>query len=273
MRPKEMWDFAHTTAFTYAKNPTLIAGDYADSANSDIVVITAGAQLQKDQTRDDLVRINARVIRSVIADVGRYSPGAIVIVVTNPVDVMTRIALDASDFPAGTSFRPAPSSTRRVSCGYSVSMSASTPRTFSATSSANTAPPPSFPGSLCNVCGLDVDRYCQLNGIAMNDKTRCPRTRPRCRLRDFPAQGHTNHGIAAVARIIRAIEANERSVLPVGVLLRGHYGSTTWSSAFPASSAAKASSDQPRVPARRTHGFLEASAAHVGELIRLARDT
>jgi L-lactate dehydrogenase len=62
----EIWDFSHTTSFIYAKNPRLVAGGYADTADSNIVVITAGAQLQRGQTRDTLVEINAQVIRDII---------------------------------------------------------------------------------------------------------------------------------------------------------------------------------------------------------------
>ncbi len=271
----EMWDFAHTTAFTYAKNPTLIAGDYADSANSDIVVITAGAQLQKDQTRDDLVRINARVIRSVIADVGRYSPGAIVIVVTNPVDVMTRIALDASDFPPERLFS---SGTIIDSARFMRILSEHVridPKNIFGYVLGEHGSTAFIPWSLCNVCGLDVDRYCQLNGIAMIDKTAVRERVLAAGYEIFQRKGNTNHGIAAsVFRIIRAIEANERSVLPVGVLLRGHYGLDDVVLSVPCVIGREGIQrilNHEFLPAERT--AFEASAAHVGELIRLARDT
>src|SRR6516225_1022009 len=73
----ELWDFSHTTAFIYAKTPRLIVGDYADTADSDIVVITAGAQLAKGQTRDDLVRVNSGIIRSIITEIEAHSPKAV----------------------------------------------------------------------------------------------------------------------------------------------------------------------------------------------------
>lgn len=269
----ELWDFAHTTAFTYAKNPTLIAGDYADAAGSDIVVITAGAQLQKDQTRDDLVRINARVMRSIIADVERHAPGAIVIVVTNPVDVMTRVALDASNFPPERLFS---SGTIIDSARFMRLLSDHVgidPKNIFGYVLGEHGSTAFIPWSLCNVCGLDVDRYCQLNGIAAIDKSEVRERVLVAGYEIFQRKGNTNHGIAAsVFRIIRAIVANERSVLPAGVLLRGHYGLDDVVLSVPCVI------DRSGIQRILNYAFspeesdaLAASAAHVAGLIRLAR--
>jgi len=269
----ELWDFAHTTAFTYAKNPTLIAGDYADAAGSDIVVITAGAQLQKDQTRDDLVRINARVMRSIIAEVERYAPKAIVIVVTNPVDVMTRVALDASNFPPERLFS---SGTIIDSARFMRLLSDHVgidPKNIFGYVLGEHGSTAFIPWSLCNVCGLDVDRYCQLNGIEPIDKAEVRERVLAAGYEIFQRKGNTNHGIAAsVFRIIRAIVANERSVLPAGVLLRGHYGLDDVVLSVPCVV------DRSGIQRILNYAFspeenaaLAASAAHVAGLIRLAR--
>ncbi|STO07745.1 MULTISPECIES: malate dehydrogenase [Exiguobacterium] len=73
--------------------------DYADTANSDIVVITAGIARKPGMSRDDLVSTNAKVMRAVTKEVARYSPEAILIVLTNPVDAMTYAAFKESGFP------------------------------------------------------------------------------------------------------------------------------------------------------------------------------
>ncbi|KDN57223.1 malate dehydrogenase [Exiguobacterium sp. AB2] len=75
------------------------SSDYADTAGSDIVVITAGIARKPGMSRDDLVSTNARVIRAVTKEVARYSPDAILIVLTNPVDAMTYAAFKESGFP------------------------------------------------------------------------------------------------------------------------------------------------------------------------------
>lgn len=73
--------------------------DYADTADSDIVVITAGIARKPGMSRDDLVSTNAKVMRAVTKEVARYSPDAILIVLTNPVDAMTYAAFQESGFP------------------------------------------------------------------------------------------------------------------------------------------------------------------------------
>lgn len=73
--------------------------DYADTADSDIVVITAGIARKPGMSRDDLVATNAFVMRSVVKEIARYSPEAILIVLTNPVDAMTYAAFKESGFP------------------------------------------------------------------------------------------------------------------------------------------------------------------------------
>jgi malate dehydrogenase len=73
--------------------------DYADTAGSDVVVITAGLPRQPGMSRMDLLDKNAGIIRDVVENVARHSPGAIVIVVTNPLDEMTYLASEVSGFP------------------------------------------------------------------------------------------------------------------------------------------------------------------------------
>jgi L-lactate dehydrogenase len=82
-----------------------------------------------------------------------------------------------------------------------------------------------IPWSLCNVCGLELDAFCALNGLAPVDKAAVHQQTLDAGFRISERKGNTNHGIAAsVFRIIDAIVGNEHSVLPVGVLLRGEYG-------------------------------------------------
>ena len=75
----------------YAPQPTIItsAESPADVKDCDIVVITAGVPRKGDMTREDLLMINAKIIKSVTQDVMKYSPNAIIISVSNPLDVMT----------------------------------------------------------------------------------------------------------------------------------------------------------------------------------------
>lgn len=74
--------------------------DYADTAGSDIIVVTAGVARKPGMSRDDLLRTNYGVVRSVVEQCVRYSPDAFMIVVTNPVDAMTYAAWKVSGWPA-----------------------------------------------------------------------------------------------------------------------------------------------------------------------------
>jgi malate dehydrogenase len=73
--------------------------DYAETANSDVVVLTAGSPRRPGLTRDDLLAINAGVIASCCREIKRTSPEAVVIVVTNPLDAMTFVAKRELGFP------------------------------------------------------------------------------------------------------------------------------------------------------------------------------
>ncbi len=73
--------------------------DYAETAGSDVIVVTSGLARQPGMTRDDLLAKNAGIVRSVVQQAVAHSPGAIIIVVTNPLDAMCHVALEASGFP------------------------------------------------------------------------------------------------------------------------------------------------------------------------------
>ncbi|OES44160.1 malate dehydrogenase [Domibacillus iocasae] len=73
--------------------------DYADTAGSDIVIITAGIARKPGMSRDDLVQTNQKVMKSVTAEIVKHAPDCTIIVLTNPVDAMTYTVLKESGFP------------------------------------------------------------------------------------------------------------------------------------------------------------------------------
>jgi len=76
------------------------ANDYEATAGSDVVVITSGSPRKPGMSRDDLLRVNMNIVRSVTEQVAKHSPDCVIIVVTNPLDAMCHVALQASGFPA-----------------------------------------------------------------------------------------------------------------------------------------------------------------------------
>lgn len=74
--------------------------DYADIKDSDVVIVTAGVPRKPGQLRDDLVAINAGIVKSVAENIKKYAPNAIVIVVSNPLDAMVYVMWKVTGFPA-----------------------------------------------------------------------------------------------------------------------------------------------------------------------------
>ena len=87
-------DLIHGTPFTRRAN--IYAGDYADLKGSDVVIVAAGVPQKPGETRLQLLGRNARVMKEIARNVSKYAPDSIVIVVTNPVDVLTYFFLKES---------------------------------------------------------------------------------------------------------------------------------------------------------------------------------
>lgn len=99
----EVMDLAHGVPFI---SPTLIkAGNVTDAGkDADIVIITAGANQKQGETRLDLVHRNVKIFKGLIGDIVQHCPNTILIIVTNPVDIMTYVSLKLSGFPSSRVF-------------------------------------------------------------------------------------------------------------------------------------------------------------------------
>jgi malate dehydrogenase len=73
--------------------------DYADTAGSDVIVVTSGAPRKPGMSREDLIKVNANITRDCISQAAPNSPNAVIIMVNNPLDAMTYVAAEASGFP------------------------------------------------------------------------------------------------------------------------------------------------------------------------------
>lgn len=221
----EVADFSYVESFTYAKSTYLHSGMYEDCSSCDVIVMTAGAQLKGMQTRDELLGENAILIRSMIKELAHHAPHAIIIFVTNPVDVLTHLAYKEGFYPRE----------RLISAGTLVDTArfmkivgkkvGIDPKNIYGFVLGEHGKGSIIPWSICNICGLDVDTFCDLNGLPRLDKAQIYNDVLNAGFEIFYKKGNTNHSIAAsVFRIIRAISNNEHSVLPLGVYLDGEYG-------------------------------------------------
>ena len=90
-------DISHGLPFAHAMD--IREGDYEDIADASVVIITAGANQKPGETRLDLVQKNAAIMRSIIREVKRVKCEGILLIVSNPVDILTQVALEESGFP------------------------------------------------------------------------------------------------------------------------------------------------------------------------------
>jgi malate dehydrogenase len=92
-------DMLETGPITSSDARVVGTNSYEETANSDIVVITSGVPRKPGMSRDDLVLTNMNIVKSVTEQVAKYSPKSILIMVANPLDAMTQLALHVSKFP------------------------------------------------------------------------------------------------------------------------------------------------------------------------------
>ncbi|XP_053304705.1 L-lactate dehydrogenase A chain [Spea bombifrons] len=94
----EMMDLQHGSLFL--RTPKIVSGkDYSVTANSKLVVITAGARQQEGESRLNLVQRNVNIFKFIIPNIVKYSPNSTLLVVSNPVDILTYVAWKISGFP------------------------------------------------------------------------------------------------------------------------------------------------------------------------------
>ncbi len=221
----EVMDFSHTTSLVFSKNTKIVAGDYPDVTGSDIVIITAGAQIKVGQDRKALAEVNARIAVDIARQVERHAPNAILIVVTNPCDILAHFII------ANTGFSP----DKVISAGCVIDTArlmkilgdkvGLDPKNVFGMVLGEHGSSCMIPWSVVSIAGQSLDDYCAAESLQAFDKPALLEETKQAGLEIFRRKLNTNHGIAAsVYRIVRAIAVNEHSVLPVGVLVQGAYG-------------------------------------------------
>jgi len=203
--------------------PTIVGtNDYADTAGSDIVAITAGFPRQPGMSRMDLLSKNAAIMRDVVGNCVGGSPGAILIVVSNPLDEMTYLAADLSGFPK-----------QRV-MGMAGVLDSARLRYF--ISEELGVLPVSVQAMTLGSHGdamIALPRHATVNGTPLPelvDEATLERLFQRTRDGGAEVVALLKSGSAfyapsaSVARIVAAIAGNTREVLPVCAWVNGQYG-------------------------------------------------
>jgi L-lactate dehydrogenase len=202
-------------------------GGYPDCAGADIVVITAGAPSRPGETRLDLAEKNAAVFRQIIPEVVRHNSDGILLVVTNPVDVLTYVTLKLSGRPAN---KVLGSGTVLDSARFRYLLAEHCgvdPRNVHAYIIGEHGDSEVPVWSLANIAGTRLTDYCV---VCQRDCDGIPRDEIFHQVRDaayevIQRKGATNYAVGlSVASIVESILRNQRSVLPISSLIQGQYG-------------------------------------------------
>ena len=209
----------------YGAAMEISAGDYDDLTDCALAVITAGANQKPGETRLDLIGKNTEILRSVLKEVTARNFGGILLVVSNPVDVLTYAAWRLLGYPrervmgSGTVL-----DTGRLKQLLGAELEVDS-RNIHAFIIGEHGDSELAVWSEANVSGLDLEDFCRGQTLGAENRERLYREVRDSAYQIIERKGATYYGIAmAVGRIAEAIVKDERAVLPVSAVLDGQYG-------------------------------------------------
>jgi L-lactate dehydrogenase len=222
----EMLDLNHGIQFVPMAN-VIGSDDIAVTAGSDVVVITAGAKQKPGQTRLDLAAVNVEMCRELMPELVEFSPDALFIVVTNPVDVVTYAALQASGLPSRAVFGSGTvldSSRLRILLAEHCGVAVHNVHAFIVGEHGDSELPC---WSLASVGPVPLSEWAVPGRPPVDEQVRDRVADQVVRAAEeiIRGKGATNYAIGlAATRILEAVLYDEGGVLPVSSLLTGEYG-------------------------------------------------
>jgi len=224
----ECMDLNHGLSFTH---PAAISSQgYEGCTDSDIVVITAGAKQKPGQTRIDLVQTNTDIFKQIIPEIMKYAKEAIIIVVTNPVDILTYVTIKISGLSAN---RVIGSGTALDTSRFHYLISEHCkvdPRNVHAYIIGEHGDTELPVWSNASIGGMKIEKYCPTcrNFGSCNHEKELERLFNEVKnaaYKIIEAKGATYYAVAlALVRITEVILRDENSVLPVSTLINDYYG-------------------------------------------------
>ncbi|MFR4134606.1 MAG: L-lactate dehydrogenase [Anaerobutyricum hallii] len=221
----EAMDLNHGVAFS-GGNMEIYAGEYTDCCNADLVVLTAGLPQKEGQNRLDLLKENRKIFETILQSVLENGFHGIFLVATNPVDIMTRIVYEISDFPpekvigTGTALDTA---RLRYLLGEKFMID---PRNMHAYVMGEHGDSEFVPWSQAMMTTKPIFDLCgETEGCHFQELLELEEEVRMVAYKIIEAKKATYYGIGmAMARITKAIFGNEYSVLTVSAHLQGEYG-------------------------------------------------
>ena len=221
----EAMDLSHGRPFVHPMK--IYAGDYDDIGDCSLIIITAGANQKPGETRLDLVHKNVGIFKSIIPEITKRNFEGILLIVANPVDILTYAALKISGYPKE---RVIGSGTVLDSARFRYLLSEHLKvdsRSVHALIIGEHGDSELAVWSGANVSGIDINDFCELRGF-YNHKESMENIYRRVRDSAYEIierKGATYYGVAmAVGRIAESIIRDEHAVLPVSTLMEGEYG-------------------------------------------------
>ncbi|AKL98410.1 L-lactate dehydrogenase [Endomicrobium proavitum] len=225
----EAMDLSHGAPFVSPIN--IYAGDYPDTANSDLVVITAGRGQKPGETRIDLIKGNAEILKSVVPQVVKYSPKAIILVASNPVDILSYITYKISGKPANEvigSGTVLDSARFRFLIGKHCNVDSRSIHASIFGEHGDTEFPMWSKAMIGGVLFKDYCKVCNKENCAKQEDAKLNEIFEDVRDSAYEIiakKGETSYGIGlALTKISKAILKDENSVLPVSSLLDNYHG-------------------------------------------------
>jgi L-lactate dehydrogenase len=224
----EALDAFHTTSFAYSPNVNVRTGDYEDCKDAQIIVMTAGPSIKPGEKLDRMVLadINVKVMKEVMNSITKYTKDAIIIIVTNPVDVVTYFAQNHFDYPKGkiigTGTLLDTARLRRI-LALKYFVDTKNVHGYILGEHGNSA---FVAWSLVNIAGIPAHKLDQFfQSTAPLDREAVLSETRNVGVDIVKLKGYTNSGIAmSVSRLVKAILLNELSIIPVSTTLEGEYG-------------------------------------------------
>lgn len=221
----EAMDMNHGMPFV--KPVKIYGGNYSDCKDADIVVITGGANQKPGETRIDLVNKNTAIFRDVVGNIVKYNKDCILLVVTNPVDILTYVTYKLSGFPKNRvigSGTVLDSARFKYMIGEHMGIDPRNVHAYIIGEHGDTEVPT---WSLASIAGVPMDTYCRdcKSCDSDNFKETTYDNVKNAAYEIIDRKGATYYAVAlAVRRIVEAIVRNENSILTVSSLLEGEYG-------------------------------------------------
>lgn len=221
----EALDVAHGIPF--ARPMKIYAGDYDDIADAAIIIVTAGANQKPGETRLDLVQKNVGIFRSIIPEIAKRNFAGILLIVSNPVDILTYTAMKLSGLPehrvigSGTVLDTA---RFKYQLGEHLQVD---PRSIHAFIIGEHGDSEIAAWSSANVSGIPIHDICEMRGFYNHEDAmkEIAETVKNSAYEIIAKKKATYYGIAmSVRRICEALVRNEKSILPVSTMLHGQYG-------------------------------------------------